>query len=53
MDSGTPPPRHLPLLYQAGYLTIKGYDFNRDLYTLDFPNAEVKVGFMEMRHFFA
>ena len=37
----------LPLLYQAGYLTIKGYDFNRDLYTLDFPNAEVKVGFME------
>ena len=37
----------LPLLYQAGYLTIKGYDFNRDLFTLDFPNAEVKVGFME------
>ena len=37
----------LPLLYQAGYLTIKGYDFNRDIYTLDFPNAEVKVGFME------
>ena len=37
----------LPLLYQSGYLTIKGYDFNRDLYTLDFPNAEVKVGFME------
>ena len=37
----------LPLLYQAGYLTIKGYDFDRDLYTLDFPNAEVKVGFME------
>ena len=37
----------LPLLYQAGYLTIKGYDRDRDLYTLDFPNAEVKVGFME------
>ena len=37
----------LPLLYQAGYLTIKGYDFDGDLYTLDFPNAEVKVGFME------
>ena len=33
----------LPLLYQAGYLTIKGYDFDGDLYTLDFPNAEVKV----------
>ena len=37
----------LPLLYQAGYLTIKGYDFHRNLFTLDFPNAEVKVGFME------
>ena len=37
----------LPLLYQSGYLTIKGYDFDRDLYTLDFPNAEVKVGFMD------
>ena len=37
----------LPMLYQAGYLTIKGYDFNTTRYTLDFPNAEVKVGFME------
>ena len=37
----------LPLLYQAGYLTIKGYDFYSTRYTLDFPNAEVKVGFME------
>jgi hypothetical protein len=37
----------LPLLYQSGYLTIKGYDFIRDVYTLDFPNAEVKVGFMD------
>ena len=37
----------LPLLYQSGYLTIKGYDFLRNTYTLDFPNAEVKVGFMD------
>ena len=37
----------LPLLNQAGYLTIKGYDFDTTRYTLDFPNAEVKVGFME------
>ena len=37
----------LPLLYQSGYLTIKGYNMDRDIYTLDFPNAEVKVGFME------
>ena len=37
----------LPLLYQTGYLTIKGYDFYSTRYTLDFPNAEVKVGFLE------
>lgn len=37
----------LPLLYQSGYLTIKGYDFLSNKYTLDFPNAEVKVGFMD------
>jgi len=37
----------LPLLYQSGYLTIKGYDFYSRNYTLDFPNAEVKVGFMD------
>ena len=37
----------LPLLYQSGYLTIKGYDFPSKVYTLSFPNAEVKVGFME------
>ena len=36
----------LPLLYQSGYLTIKDYDFIRNTYTLDFPNAEVKVGFL-------
>ena len=37
----------LPLLYQSGYLTIKGYDMRLDRYELDFPNAEVRVGFME------
>ena len=37
----------LPLLYQSGYLTIKKYDPDSHLYTLDFPNAEVKVGFLE------
>ena len=37
----------LPLLYQSGYLTIKNFDANSQTYTLDFPNAEVKVGFME------
>lgn len=34
------------LLYQSGYLTIKGYD--GELYTLGFPNAEVKSGFYEV-----
>ena len=37
----------VPLLYQAGYLTIKDYDLFTTRYTLDFPNAEVRVGFME------
>ena len=36
----------LPLLYQSGYLTIKGYDKGGDFYTLGFPNAEVEVGFL-------
>ena len=35
----------LPLLYQSGYLTIKGY--RREKYILDFPNAEVRTGFMQ------
>ena len=34
-----------PLLYQAGYLTIK--DCDGELYTLDLPNTEIKVGLME------
>ncbi|MBR5983486.1 MAG: ATP-binding protein [Bacteroidales bacterium] len=37
----------LPLLYQSGYLTINGYDKHLDRYKLDFPNSEVRVGFME------
>ena len=36
-----------PLLYQSGYLTIKDYDEYTDLYTLDFPNREIKVGVFE------
>jgi len=30
-----------PILYQSGYLTIKDYDEEFELYTLDFPNVEV------------
>ena len=35
----------LPLLYQSGYLTIKGYDRDIQMYTLAIPNKEVRVGF--------
>ena len=37
----------LPLLYQSGYLTIKGYDDMFSEYTLGYPNKEVKNGFEE------
>ena len=35
----------LPLLYQSGYLTIKGYDPDFRTYSLGFPNGEVERGF--------
>ncbi|TAE19547.1 MAG: AAA family ATPase, partial [Bacteroidetes bacterium] len=34
------------LLFQTGYLTIKHYDTKRQLYTLGYPNEEVRVSFM-------
>ena len=34
-----------PLLYQSGYLTIKGYDSEFGTYRLGFPNQEVERGF--------
>ena len=37
----------LPLLYQSGYLTIKGYDKEFATYKLDFPNREVREGFIK------
>ena len=36
----------LPVIYQSGYLTIKGYDKEFGLYLLGFPNQEVKQGFV-------
>ena len=36
-----------PLLYQSGYITIKDYDPTVELYTLDIPNREVRVGLMK------
>ena len=37
----------LPLLFQSGYLTIKGYDAEFRTYLLDFPNREVREGFVK------
>ena len=37
----------LPLLYQSGYLTLKGYDPEFDTYVLGFPNREVEQGFIK------
>ncbi len=37
----------IPMLYQTGYLTIKGYDRQFDSYTLGYPNKEVRNGFLK------
>ena len=34
----------MPLLYQSGYITIKNYDPETELYTLALPNKEVRIG---------
>ena len=36
----------LPIIYQSGYLTIKGYDREFREYHLGFPNEEVESGFI-------
>lgn len=36
----------LPIIYQSGYLTLKAYDVATNSYLLDFPNNEVKDGFV-------
>ena len=38
----------LPMLYQSGYLTIKGYDARKNMYLLDIPNDEVKDSFIPL-----
>ena len=35
----------LPLLYQSGYLTIKDYDRESEMYFLSIPNQEVRIGY--------
>ena len=39
-------PNIIPLLYQTGYLTIKEYDAASQIYTLAYPNEEVKYGML-------
>lgn len=36
----------VPMIYQSGYLTIKGYNREDEEYKLDFPNHEVASGFL-------
>lgn len=40
----------IPLLYQSGYLTIKKYTPETDLYTLGIPNKEIRVGLLSMTY---
>ena len=37
----------MPLLYQSGYFTIKKYNEISDIYTLDIPNNEIRIGLMQ------
>lgn len=46
MDFTGDPSDLIPLLYQTGYLTICDYDAEFDMYTLSWPNQEVKYGFL-------
>lgn len=36
----------VPMLYQSGYLTIKGYDPDTQMLRLGYPNKEVRKGFL-------
>ncbi len=37
----------IPLMFQTGYLTIKDIDPDTNIYTLDYPNQEVRSAFLE------
>ncbi len=41
----------LPLMFQSGYLTIKGYDNRSKVYKLGYPNKEVKESFTESLYY--
>lgn len=45
IDSASQNP--VPVIYQSGYLTIKGYDRRFGMYRLGFPNREIEEGFIK------
>ncbi len=45
-DANYDNPQPVTLMYQTGYLTIKGYNPEQFTYNLDYPNEEVKRGFV-------
>lgn len=45
IDSASDNP--IPIIYQSGYLTLKGYDSRFGIYSLGFPNREVEEGFIK------
>ena len=38
----------ITLMFQTGYLTLKSYDEETELYILDYPNKEVRQSYLEM-----
>ena len=38
----------LPMIYQSGYLTVKDCDLSMNTFLLDFPNNEVRKGFVTL-----
>ena len=48
MDYKATVEKPLPMIYQSGYLTIKDYRQQRDTFLLDYPNDEVKNGFVTL-----
>ena len=46
LDYKSDNPNPVPLFYQSGYLTITGYDERFGAYSLNYPNDEVRYGFL-------
>lgn len=48
MDYRADVEKPLPMIFQSGYLTIKNYDRDTNTFLIDFPNDEVKRGFITL-----